>query len=82
MRTTMTLDPDVAAQLERVIRKRRQSMKAVVNEALRAGLAQLQESALPRTAFRTTGFNLGPSLVGSVDDVEGVLARVEGEAHR
>lgn len=82
MRTTMTLDKDVAARLEQIMRKRRQSLKAVVNEALRTGLAQLERSAMPRTAFQTTGFDLGPSLVGSLDDVEGVLARVEGEQHR
>ena len=82
MRTTMTLDKDVAARLEQVMRKRRQSLKAVVNEALRTGLAQLERSPVHRKAFRTTGFDLGPSLVGSLDDVEGVLARVEGEQHR
>ena len=32
--------------------------------------------------FRTTGFEVGASLVGSLDDIEGVLARVDGEAHR
>jgi hypothetical protein len=78
----MTLDEDVAARLEQVVRKRRQSLKAVVNEALRAGLSQLEQSAVRSTAFRTKGFDLGPSLVGSLDDVEGVLARVEGEHHR
>ena len=78
----MTLDEDVAARLEQVVRRRRQSLKAVVNEALRAGLSQLEQSAVPGTAFRTKGFDLGPSLVGSLDDVEGVLARVEGEHHR
>jgi hypothetical protein len=82
MRTTMTLEKDVAARLEQVARKRRQSFKALVNEALRAGLAILETPAAPRTPFRTTGFDLGPSLVGSLDDVEGVLARVEGESHR
>jgi hypothetical protein len=78
----MTLDKDVAARLEQLARKRRQSMKAIVNEALRAGLAQIDRPGPRRAVFKTTGFDLGPSLVGSLDDVEGVLARVEGEAHR
>jgi hypothetical protein len=78
----MTLDKDVAAKLQQVARKRRQSFKAVVNDALRAGLAVLDKPAAPRAPFRTTGFELGPSLVGSLDDVEGVLARVEGDSHR
>jgi hypothetical protein len=37
MRTTLTLEKDVAARLQHVARKRRQSFKTVVNEALRAG---------------------------------------------
>lgn len=82
MRTTMTLEDDVAAQLARVAKRRRQPLKVVVNAALRAGLDALERPAAERPPFRTTGFGLGPSLVGSLDDVEGVLARVEGEPHR
>lgn len=81
VRTTLTLEKDVAARLEQVARKRRQPLKAVVNEALRAGLAAIEEAPVPRT-FKTTGFSLGPSLIGSLDDVEEVLSRVEGERHR
>ncbi|MFA5897534.1 MAG: hypothetical protein WC829_00335 [Hyphomicrobium sp.] len=81
MRTTLTLDKDVAARLEQTARKRRLPFKTVVNDALRAGLAVIDEPATV-APFRTSGFDLGPSLVGSLDDVHGVLARVEGEAHR
>jgi predicted transcriptional regulator len=82
MRTTMTLEKDVAARLGQLARRRRQPMKALVNELLRAGLAQVDRPDVPRRAFQTIGFDLGPSLVGSLDDVEGVLGRVEGESHR
>jgi predicted transcriptional regulator len=82
MRTTLTLDDDVAARLEQVSRKHRQPLKVVVNEALRAGLPILERPSRPRRAFRTTGFDLGPSLVGSLDNVEEILSRVEGEEHR
>jgi hypothetical protein len=82
VRTTLTLDKDVAARLQQVARKRRQPLKAVVNAALREGLARLDERHASSRPFRTTGFGLGPTLVGSVDDVHGVLARVEGENHR
>jgi hypothetical protein len=80
VRTTLTLDQDVAARLARAARRRRAPFKVVVNEALRAGLAAMERPPAAEP-FRTTGFDLGPSLVGSLDDVEGVLARVEGEAH-
>jgi hypothetical protein len=38
MRTTLTLDPDVAEQIRREMRQRGKGLKAVVNEALRRGL--------------------------------------------
>jgi hypothetical protein len=81
MRTTLTLDKDVAARLEQIVRRRKRPFKTVVNDALRAGLAIIDQPAA-RRPFRTIGFDLGPSLVGSLDDMEGVLARVDGEAHR
>lgn len=82
MRTTLTLDDDVATRLEEAVRKRRQPFKVVVNEALRAGLEAFDKPAPARAPYRTRGFDLGPSLVGSLDNVEEVLSRVEGEHHK
>ena len=82
MRTTLTLDDDVAARLKAAVKRQRRPFRAVVNDALRAGLAGLDQRAAPRTPHRTTGFDLGHSLVGSLDNVEDVLLRVEGEDHR
>jgi hypothetical protein len=39
MRTTLTLDPDVAMKLKRTMAKKKITLKAAVNDALRAGLA-------------------------------------------
>ena len=39
MRTTLTLDPDVARLVAAEVHRARMPMKAVVNEALRKGLA-------------------------------------------
>jgi plasmid stability protein len=80
MRTTLTLDDDVAVKLRAAAKNR--PFKAVVNEALRAGLAALERRNPPRRPYRTRGFDLGPSLIGSLDNVEEVLARAEGERHR
>jgi hypothetical protein len=82
MRTTVTMDADVAARLRQLARRRRESMKALINDVLRAGLDRMEPPAGARPVFRTTGLDLGASRVGSLDDVEGVLARVEGESHR
>jgi hypothetical protein len=82
MRTTLTIDDDVAVRLERERRKRRVSLKAIVNDVLRTGLDALGQSLPHRRPFRTKGFDLGPSLVGSLDNVEELLSRTEGEDHR
>lgn len=81
MRTTLTLDKDVAARLAQTAKKRRLPFKTIVNDALRAGLSMIDRPS-ENPAFQTLGFDLGPSLVGSLDDVHGVLARVEGEEHK
>lgn len=44
MRTTITLDEDVAAQLRRVMREREITFKDAVNSALRAGLGVSREA--------------------------------------
>ena len=81
MRTTLTLETDVAAQLKLAMALRRQSLKDTVNDALRAGLAVLTQ-APPVEPFTVHPFNLGPSLVGSLDNIEEVLSRAEGEDHK
>ena len=80
MRTTLTLDDDVAAKLKAAARNK--PFRTVVNEALRAGLAVLDKRVPPRKHHQTRGFDLGPSLVGSLDNVEEVLSRVEGDNHK
>lgn len=82
MRTTLTLDSDVAARIERERRKRGVPLKSFVNQALRAGLDNLDAHARRQEAFRTEGFSLGQSRVGSLDNIEEVLSRAEGERHR
>ena len=80
MRTTLTLDDDVAVRLKAASKDR--PFRLVVNEALRAGLSALEKRTAPRRRHRTRGFDLGASLVGSLDNVEEVLSRVEREAHK
>ena len=72
----------MAAQLKRAMRTRNDSLKDTVNAALRAGLAVLSTPPSTPPAFKVRTFNLGPSLAGSLDNIEDVLSRVEGEEHR
>lgn len=83
MRTTLTLDDDVAIELERVREERKVSFKEVVNTALRSGLKQIQlPTGSKRARYSTPGVDLGPSLVGSLDNIGEVLALIEGEDYR
>ncbi len=78
MRTTLTLDSDVATQVEQLRRDRNTPLKAVINEALRRGLREMTAKPGKRKRFRTKTVALGPCLVGSVDDVGGLLAEEDG----
>ncbi|MGQ0641106.1 MAG: CopG family transcriptional regulator [Gemmatimonadaceae bacterium] len=83
MRTTLTLDDDVAAALERLRSTRRQSLKELVNEALRAGVQLMTRRTRKTTRpFRTASKDLGPCLVGNVDNVADVLSLAEGDTYR
>jgi hypothetical protein len=79
MRTTLTLDEDLAVQLERIQRERQVSFKEVVNEAIRHGLQQMTGTPRRRQRYRTRTVSLGRNLIGSLDDVAEVLAIAEGE---
>ena len=81
-RTTLTLDPDVAAELERRRRKRGTTLKDEVNDLLRAGLGRVSEPRERGRPFETSALPLGKPLVESFDDIGEVLALAEGEEHR
>lgn len=67
MRTTLTLDDDVAARIERLRKTREQGLKEIVNEALRRGLDQMAAKPKKRAPFRT-GVHRGRLLVENVKD--------------
>lgn len=83
MRTTLSLDKDVAAALERLRQSRNASFKEVVNDALRRGLEQMATPRSPsRRRFRTRAVSLGRCFVGNVDNIAEVLAVAEGETFK
>lgn len=81
MRTTLTLEDDVAVKLKRVMTRLKTPFKEIVNRALRAGLETLDKPSTIKP-FRVKPFNSGGSLIGSLDNIEEILARVDGEDHR
>ena len=56
MRTTVTLEPDVAARLHRLAAERGSSFKAAINATLRAGLDAGDAGSKP---YREVTHNLG-----------------------
>ena len=80
MRTTLTIDDDVARALKRRAQETGRSFKALVNEALRAGLEETASEPL-RRPYRlepvamgqvTNGYDMDKALViaGSLEDEE------------
>jgi len=64
MRTTLTLDPDVAARVRQEVRRTGKAFKAVVNQALRRGLGMdAQPSRAPR-------FKVQPHALGARPGVD------------
>lgn len=80
MRTTLTLDPDVAAKARKGAAKLGKPFKEVVNTALRAGLEVV---LAPPTAkpYRTKPRPLGLREGFSYDNISELLAQAEGEDH-
>ncbi len=82
MRTTLTLDDDVAAQLARVRKERALGLKQAINQALRVGLTQMIAPPAEGPRYRIRPFSLGRCLVGNLDDISEALAIAEGEDYR
>ena len=72
-RTTLSLEPDVAAALERRRRERGTTLKKEVNELLRLGMELSSRPAAAAERFETEPLPLGKPLLESFDDVAGVL---------
>jgi hypothetical protein len=81
MRTTVTLDDDVAAALEREMRASGKGFKRALNDALRQGLAQRRRAA-EVAPFVVAARELG--LVPGLDysNVGELLDVAEGPEHR
>ena len=82
MRTTLSLDDDVAELLKRARRSRKASLKKVINEALRQGLRQMNTAPQELRPYRTRGVSLGRCRIGNLDDVSQALALGETESFR
>ena len=79
-RTTLTLEDDVADRLLEESRRTGKTFKDVVNEAIRAGLDRRASSDLP--PFKVVARDMGLKPGFDLDDIEGLLDRIEGPHRR
>jgi ribbon-helix-helix CopG family protein len=79
MRTTLTVDDDVAAVLERLRKTREVSLKELINEALRRGLSEMTIPSKRRPGLRTRAVSLGGLRIAGIDNIAEALAAAEGE---
>lgn len=82
MRTTLTLDEDVAAKLKSLARRSGRPFRDVVNDTIRRGLAQPAPTAAP-APFVVEARDLGRLRPGlSLDNIGDLLEQLEGPLHR
>jgi len=82
VRTTLTLEDDVAARLRAEARRTGRPFKTLVNEALRAGLLQ-KRVPRPKQQFTIESHNFGGLHPGvSLDNIGELLERIEGPDYR
>ena len=79
MRTTLTLDPDVAEYLRKAVAKGDRSFKQVVNAALRRGL-KAAETQAPKKRFVQRTWNGGE--MPPWDQIKEMLLEEDNERYR
>ncbi|SFA77691.1 hypothetical protein SAMN05216266_101362 [Amycolatopsis marina] len=83
MRTTVTIDDDLAVLLEKKRRATGATFKDVLNEALRDGLLHdVPAQKDRRERFRTKPLPLGEPLLDDLTDTGEVLSYLDGERSR
>jgi len=82
MRTTLTLDDDVAVKLKTESQRAGRPFREIVNETLRRGL-ESRRATSQRRAFKVTARDLGNLKPGlSLDNIAELVEHVEGSLHR
>ena len=81
MRTTLTIDDDVAAKLKAEVRRGGKSFRETVNEVLRRGL-MARKAAQADPPFRVEARDLGLRPGISLDNIGELLDLIEGPEHR
>jgi hypothetical protein len=78
MRTTLTLDPDVAERLKSEMRRTGKGLKAAINDALRHGLGLVQ-TPVPPKPFRVEPHDFGIKPGIDLDRMNQLVDELEAE---
>lgn len=81
MRTTLTIDDDVLERARAIAARQRAPVRQVINAALRAGLERVETDAASKP-YRTMPRSLGLLPGRNLDNIQELLAQVEGEDSR
>lgn len=82
MRTTITLEEDVATRLAALQRQSGQSFKDVINHTLRLGLEKhASKKPSPRKRFKVAARRLGVRSGMDYANIGALLEQIEGPAH-
>ena len=81
MRTTISIDDDVMERARAVSDKLGVPFKTTINEALRNGLDQVEKPAKQRI-YKTKPHKMGLRAGHNIDNIQELLAQIEGENHR
>ncbi|HET7624279.1 MAG TPA: DUF2191 domain-containing protein [Verrucomicrobiae bacterium] len=81
MRTTLTLDPDIAAKARKGAAKLHKPFKEVINAALRVGLEEILAPPAAKP-YRTKPRPLGMRQGFSFDNISELIAATEGEDYQ
>ncbi len=81
MRTTLTLDADVARKASELAIRNHAPFKRVINDALRRGFDAM-EKPQPVKRYRTKARALGLRKGNNVDNIQELLSKLEGEESR
>jgi len=80
VRTTLTLDDDVASLLAKEVRRSGVSFKAAVNQFLRLGLSRSGQSAARPFLVAPRSLGLPPG--ASYDNIAELIEQMEGGSHK
>jgi len=81
VRTTLTIDDDVAALLEKEMRRTGQPLKQTVNDLLRSGLQQVAKPVMPKP-FKVKARKIGLPAEWTSGSIPELIEMLEGPLHK